>query len=372
MTTRVRELEAKLIQAQTAMECLGVLLDLAATHAATHRNREGLRCAREALNIARARGDALGAARALCVAARCHHQRGDHVAAAAAGFDAIQAFGDRDLVGRSDALRAVAEALLAVEALELAESTAGRAAADAIKAGAADAEARARLTWGTILARAGRHSDARRKFREAGALQRRLGQSVEVKKAALRIGDTYRAQANDVARGGEPGCARLLYRQAIRVYRVALGAGSSAADDALAHAAIGECECRLDDPAAALQELHRALLCAASPAALAHCHLWESHALRAMGKTDAARSAAECARNAAEQLDHDPILAECLKAESALNDLCGRFESAHDLEIRAERVLLERSATFAGVREELNGLLARHAEAAPAFLRAVA
>ena len=61
----IRELEARLIQGKSAVECLAVLISLAELHAATHRNREGLRCAREALNIARARNDKISAARAL-------------------------------------------------------------------------------------------------------------------------------------------------------------------------------------------------------------------------------------------------------------------------------------------------------------------
>ena len=375
MRTKVRELEARLIQAQSAAECLIVLVELAETHANTHRNREGLRCAREALNIARARGDLIAAGRSLCVAARCHYQRGDYVAAAAAGFDAVQAFGSDDHGGRSSALRHVALALLAVESFDLAENMAQRATDDAVQCGDAAAEACARSVLGLILVHRARFAGARRRFREAAAIQRRLGETAKLKRSTIQIGHGYRAQANEVAQRGEAECARMLWRQAIRVYRVSIRTGASPSEDALALAAIAECECRLGNPAGALEALHTAHEHSAgglAPEVRARCHLWESHALKALGKIDAARLAAENARSAAEQLDHDLILAECLKAESELSDLCGRFESAHDLESRAERVILERSAAFAGAREELMQLMARQAEVVPAFLRAVA
>ena len=135
MKNQVRELEARLIQGKSAVECLAVLLSLADLHAATFRNREGLRCAREALNIARARNDKISAARAFAVALRCHHQRGDYAAAVAAGLDAVEAFGEADLPGRSSALQGVARALVAVEAFDLADDVAQRAAADAAASG---------------------------------------------------------------------------------------------------------------------------------------------------------------------------------------------------------------------------------------------
>lgn len=373
MTTRVRELEARLIQALSAVECLGVLLELAELHASMHRNREGLRCAREALNIARARNDTLSAARALCTAARCHYQRSDHVSAAAAGFDAIEAFGDADPAGRSQALCNVARALLAVEAVDLAEVMAERATADAITAGDAGAEACGRAVWGQVLAQREQFRAARRKFREAGAIQRRLGDKVKLKKCAMNVGHGYRDQGTEAMRAGEMEKARMFWRHALRVYRVALASGSSPNEDALMLAAIAECECHLENAHGALEEIHQALELAsqsANPAVLAHCHLWESHALKALGKLESSRRAIECARNAAEQLDHDPILAECLLAESTLNDLAGRFESAQDLESRAEQVMLERSAAFARIRDELGLLVARHTVGAPVSQKA--
>src|SRR5690242_13033545 len=94
---RVQELEAKLIQGKSAVECLAILVELAELHAATFHNREGIRCAREALNIARVRGDGHGAARALSAAMRCHYQRGEYAAAVANGLDAVESFGEQDL-----------------------------------------------------------------------------------------------------------------------------------------------------------------------------------------------------------------------------------------------------------------------------------
>lgn len=353
---QVRELEARLIQGKSAVECLGILISLAELHAATHRNREGLRCAREALNIARARNDSFSAARAFAAAMRCHHQRGDYAAAVAAGLDSVEAFGDADLPGRSAALQGVAQALLAVEAFDLAEDVAQRAAADAAACGNSAVDAGARTVLGTLLMLGERFGEARRYFREAGVIQRRIGDTLQLKRSAAGIAHGYRAQANEAHRQGDSPRARLLWRQAVRVYRVTLATGFSAFEDALAQAGIAECEWRLDSPNEALAAAMSGLVFAnqsRNPLALAQCHLWESHALRDLGKLDAARCACESARAAAEQLEHDRILAECLKAESRINDLAGRFESAHDLEMRAECVVVEREAFLARVRDEV-------------------
>ena len=194
-----------------------------------------------------------------------------------------------------------------------------------------------------------------------------------LKKSAACIADGYRVQANESFAAGDASSARLRWRQAIRIFRVALGTGASPGDDALAHAAIAECECRLGRPEAALAESLRGLEQAAlsrSPLVLARCHLWESHALHALGRLDAARRACESARDAAEQLDHHPILAECLEAEARLDDLAGRFESAQDLEVRARQVSQERSAFFARVRAEIARLW--ESGAAPPSMRNVA
>lgn len=375
VNNQVRELEARLIQGKSAVECLAILISLADLHAAAFRNREGLRCAREALNIARARNDRISAARAFAVAMRCHHQRGDYAAAVAAGLDAVEAFGERDLPGRSTALQGVAQALLAVEALDLADDVAQRAAADAAASGNPAVDAGARTVLGTLLTIGERFDEARRYFREAGAIQRRLGDTLQLKRSAANIAHGYLRQANDANQQGDAPRARLLWRQAIRVFRVTVATGYSPVEDALAQAGIAECEWRLDNPNEALAAALGGLVFAnpsRSPLALAHCHLWESHALRDLGKLDAARRACESARAAAEQLEHDCILADCLKAESRLNDLAGRFESAHDLEMRAECVVIEREAFLARIRDEVALIWSRQAvpEAVPFRLSA--
>ena len=360
----IRELEARLIQGKSAVECMAVLISLAELHAATCRNREGLRCAREALNIARARNDKISAARAFTAAMRCHHQRGDFAAAVAAGLDAVEAFGDADLPGRSTALQGLTQALLAVEAFDLAEDVAQRAAADAAASGNPAVDASARSVLGTLLLIGERFEEARRNFREAGAIQRRLGDTLQLKKSAANIAHGYLAQANESQRQGDEPRARLLWRQAIRVFRITVATGTSPVDDALAQAGIAECEWRLEHPNEALAAAVRGLDFAnqsRSPLVLAHCHLWESHALRDLGKLDAARRACEAARDAAEQLEHDRILADCLKAESKLNDLAGRFESAHDLEVRSEQAYMEREAFLASVRDEVALMWSRQA-----------
>ena len=111
MRSPVRELEARVHEAKTAGECLAALLDLANLHAAEFRNREGLRSAREALNIARTRNDTVGVGRALAAATLCHYQRGDYVSAVATGLDAVTAYADADRPGRSTALQSIALAL---------------------------------------------------------------------------------------------------------------------------------------------------------------------------------------------------------------------------------------------------------------------
>lgn len=375
MKERVRQLEGRLIQASSAVECMGILIELADLHAATYRAREGLRCAREAHNIAKARGEGLSCARALAAAARCHYARCDYVSAVSVGLNAVDAFAERDLPGRSSVLQVVAQALLAVESYDLAEQVAERAAFDAHSGGDVIAEAGARTIWGSILTQRDRFAAARRQFREAGILQRRVGDKLMLKCCAASIAQGYRTQGNELMLTGDLARARLMWRQAIRVYRVAIATGLSYAEDALAYACIAECECRLERPEAALAAVREGLdyaIQSSSPLVLAHCHLWESQALNALGKLEAARRACECARNAAEQLDHDAVLAECLKAESRLNDLSGRFESAQDLETRAAATEMEREAFFSRIREEVAQLWIRHVQSGGLGMRGVA
>ena len=201
-------------------------------------------------------------------------------------------------------------------------------------------------SWRSASVSARRAASSARRARSSGAWETRSPS----RNAAASIARGYLANGNEALQSGDYGRARTLWRHVIRVFHSPSGHGPSVADDALALGGIAECEMRLESRDRALIAVRQALELAGqsrNPVALAYCHLWESHALKAAGKIEAARRACECARDAAEQLDHDPILGECLKAESLLNDLSGRFESAQDLEQRAERVELERAALLA-------------------------
>ncbi len=326
--------------------------------------REGLRCAHEALGIARERGDASLAVRALTAASRVHHQRGDYVSAAQAGLDALEV--TDEAAGRATALVHVALALLAVESFDIAARLAERAVAEARRGDDAAIEAEAWLVWGSILV----HGDleaARGKFRRAWSIQRGLGHVLMLKKSLLQLAHGYRDYGRTTMRAGELRRPRRLWRHAVRLYHLALSAGASGVDDALAWSGIAECHCRLGAPRAALEAVREGLeLSCRSPNAsiLANCHLWESHSLKALDKLQAAQQASECARRVAEPLGHDPILADCLRAEATLNDLAGRFETAHELESRAKRALFERAALLTRARGELRELLAQRSQAA--------
>jgi len=354
MRSPVRELEAKIHQATTAGECLAALLDLASLHAAEFRNREGLRSAREALNIARARNDAAAIGRALAAATLCHYQRGDYVSAVATGLDAVAAYADNDRPGRSSALQSIALALHCVNASELAEVTAEQAVDDAVASADAIREANARSVLGVILADRGRPREARRQFRTAAARYHAAGDEIRMKKATSNIGHTYRYQGNAEALAGKSGLAAMRWKQARRVYETALRTATTAADDAIVMGAIAECECRLGELESARQHVEEALALAVHvPMIEAPCHLCHARVLHAQGDLKAAERATERARDAALRLEHGEVLATCLQLQSQLNDLQGRFETAQDLERRAKEVTLEREAELGRMREEL-------------------
>jgi tetratricopeptide (TPR) repeat protein len=361
MRSPVRELEARLTQAKTAGECLNALLELASLHAAEFRNREGLRNAREALNIARARKDTVSIGRALAAATLCHYQRGDYLSTVATGLDAVEAYADTDLPGRSSALQSIALALHCVKAPELAQVTAERAVADARQAQDAMREASARTVLGVILSERGLHKSARREFRGAGALYRREGDTLRLKKATANIGHTYRHQGESLAAAGKQGAANFQWKQARRIYEIALGIEASAADDAIVLGALAECECRLGRLDAAHDFIEAALACRLdTPIIMAPCHLWHARILLAQGDLRGAERACERAREGAQRMEHGDVLAACLTMLSQLNDLQGRFETAHDLERRALEVTLEREAALAAVREQLASLWERY------------
>jgi len=367
MRSPVRELEAKVHQAKTAGECLAALLDLANLHAAEFRNREGLRSAREALNIARARNDAGAVGRALAAATLCHYQRGDYIAAVATGLDAVAAYADDDRPGRSAALLSVALALHCVKASELAQVTAEQAVADAVEASDVLREANARSVMGVILADRGKPREARRQFRAAAARYREAGDTLRVKKATSNIGHTYRYQGNTESQEGKPALAAMRWKQARRVYETALRSATTPADDAIVLGALAECECRLGELDVARAHAEQALALAVEvPLIQAPCHLWHARILKAQGDLKAAERASERAREAAVRLEHGEVLATCLLLQSKLNDLQGRFETAQDLERRAREVTLEREAELARVREELALVWERYAMPTPA------
>ncbi|MGZ5032897.1 MAG: hypothetical protein ACXWAC_06830 [Usitatibacter sp.] len=375
MKSVVRDLENRLVQATSATECLATLLDLAQAHAGDFRNLEGLRAAREALNIARARGDSLAVGRALGTATLCHYQRGDYVAAVATGLDAVEAYADGDMLGRSNALQSIALALFAVEVYDLAQTMAARSVADARACGDAQREAVARSVQACILCDRGQFNEARRHFRHAAACHRLHGDTVRLKKSIANIGHTYRQQGI-----AEEGAGRLqaafYWNQALRVYRIALASGQGEADDAIILGTMAECEFRLGDVSAAYADVARALAFAnevGSEIILAPCHLWKSRILEAMGELDAAVWACERAVEAAEALEHDEILMDAVKALSALEDQRGRFERAADLEKRARRLAVERQEFLARVRIEMGPLWDRYtAERPPVTARSVA
>jgi tetratricopeptide (TPR) repeat protein len=366
MRSPVRDLEARLTQAKSAGECLAALLDLANLHAAEFRNREGLRSAREALNIARARRDTVAIGRALAAATLCHYQRGDYLSAVATGLDAVAAYADADRPGRSSALQSIALALHCVKASELADVTARRAVADAVEARDGLREGHARSVLGVILAESGRQREARREFRSAAALYRRDGDALCLKKATANIGHTYRYQGNAEADSGRGGLAQMRWRQARRVYETALLSLTTEADDAIVLGALAECECRLGELPQALAHVEAALARTLDmPVIEAPCHVWHARILQATGDLKGAERACERAREAAQRLEHGDVLATCLQLQSHLNDLQGRFETAQDLERRAKEVALERDAALGQVRQQLGALWARYSICLP-------
>ncbi len=361
MKAVVHDIEQRLKLAATPADRLAALVELAHAHASAYRNRQGLRAAKEALQLARSRGDTVAVCRALSAATLCHYQRCDYVAAVATGLDAIAAYAEGDLRSRSGAQQSIALALFCVGAHDVAQSTARRAIADAQGGHDERCEAAARDVLGVLLAQSGQFNAARRELRHAGAVYGRRGDDVRVKKITASLGNTYRDQGNAAEGCGHMPQARFYWKQAIRVYRIALGFGDGDAIDALLLAALAECELRLGDAVAAQASITRALDAAGDcPTLLAPCHLWQGRILQAMGELKAADRAFERARRAAEQLEHGDMLVTCLLAQSAIADQLGRFETAADLEKRAREIAADRAALMAQVREQLAQLWDRY------------
>jgi tetratricopeptide (TPR) repeat protein len=359
MNAVVREIQEFPPRDTAELDRLATLLDAAEQHAAAFRNREGLRAAHEALGLARTRGDWLCAGRALCKATLCHYQRGDFAAAVASGLEAIEAFAERDPVGRSNALQTIALSLFAVDAIDLAETVAQCAVADAREGRDARREASARTVLGSILVQRRHFAEARTHFRAAAAQHRILGETLRMKQAIAHIGDSYREQGVADARAGRLAHAHMLWRQALRVYRIALAKGKSQADDALLLGNIAQCECRMGNLESAYAEAGRGIELAnrvASAFVLAPCHLWESHALKGMGELETAEQACERAKLAAEATEDGEMVVACLENLASIQDLSGKFEKANDFEQQARQIAMERESSLMRIRDELRRL----------------
>src|SRR4051812_28890153 len=315
MGASTRELESRLLQASEEEGRLAILLDLARAHGAAFRNREGLRAAREALTIARRRGDALGIGRALSTATLCHYQRGDYVAAVATGLDAVEAYADGDLVGRSRALQSIALALFSVEAFGPAESAARHAVDDARAGHDAEREAYASNVLGFIICDRGHFNEARRLFRFAARHFRLAGDGLRLKKSISYLAHAYRRQGNALERGAHMGQARIEWGRAISVYRLALATGVHEADDAFIVGEMAECECRLGKLQEGYATVGRAIELARAvnnTQVLANCFLWEGRLLQGLGELDAAEVAFDRAVKAAGPLEYDPVTSSAL------------------------------------------------------------
>lgn len=356
MNASVPELQRRLLQATADAERLATLLELARDYAASFRNREGLRAAREAYDIARRLGDPLAVGRALAAATLCHYQRGDPVAAVATGLDAIEAYSDGDVLGRSRALQSIALALFSVEAFELAETMAERAVADARAGNDREREAYAANVFGVILNDRGRFNAARRNFRTAAAFYRSAGDTQRLKKATTNLGHTYRKQGIFIAHTGQEPAARMYYVQALRVYRIALASSRDEAYDAIVLGAMAECECRLGDLVPALEHATQAVAFADKvddPAILAQSHLWAGHIHQARGDLDAAQVSLERACAAAAPLEHEEIVATSLAALAKLLEARGNPTRAAQVDGHARKAAAGRITFLARIREEL-------------------
>jgi tetratricopeptide (TPR) repeat protein len=360
---RARDLESQVARAADDSGRLAALLELAAHQASTFRLREGLLAAKAAIEIARCLGDRIAEGRALASATWCHYHRGDFAAAMAAGLDALDALSAGTPGDRARALQSLALALLATEAFDPAESAAAQAVSEARRGKDIAREAPARAVLGFILADAGRFEEARSQFRLAARRFRALGDTARVKRLVSDVGHAHRKQGTALRDAGYPRAARQRWRQALRVYRVALAAGELDADDAIILGSMGECACRLGDSAAARLRLEHALQLArsvANPRILADCHLWTSHALRLAGDLDGAEREADEALRAAARLEGDADLADYLRAAAIVQERLGRHERARELRERASNGAAERSARLERLREELVALWERH------------
>jgi len=264
----------------------------------------------------------------------------------------LPAGGERSSV----ALNELAMVLSSVDALDLAQSMAERAVAAARDEGDLEHEVLAGNVLGAILADRGFFQRARHQFRIAAAHYRNSGDAVRVKSATANLGHAYRKEGSAEERQGHPSEARLFWKQALRIYKLALSAARDDGEDAVILAAIGECECRLGSFEVALEDMSRAVELArqvGDRAVLAAGHLWQGHALKALNDLGAAELAYERACEAARTLDHDAILSTCLHELALLVQARGEALRAAQLEQRGRDALADRASFLARIRQEL-------------------
>jgi tetratricopeptide (TPR) repeat protein len=291
--------------------------------------------------------------------------RGNHVESVTVGLDAADAcVGDPRR--RSDALRTVARSLFAAEAYGLAATAAARAIEDAIATADLSREARAREVQAMLLMRRGHFKEAREQYRVAGQRHRLARDTLAMKRAAMNIGHTYRAQGIAAESIHRHEHAQVYLKQALRAYRVAHATGDFADDDAAIAAAAADCECRRGNFGLARIQIDRALVRAPrieNLALVSEIHLVESRLHRATGELRHAEWAGERACAAARPL-RDESLIRGLLALSAVHDAQGRFERASDIEKQAHDLSLERERTLNEMRSQLSALWSRSTEPA--------
>ena len=323
MLSVVRKLESRLVQAESDRP--GALLDLAARHL----------------------------------------ERGKHVSAVTVALDAAEA-----CIGnpgrRSQALCIGARALAALEANDNARDLASRAIVEAVQANDPVLEARAREVNARLLMRRGHFPLARHEYRLAGLRYRLSGNSIEMKRMALGIGETYRQQGIVAGASGRHAHSQAHLRQALRAFRAALSIGEDAATDAAIAAGAADCECRLGNYGLARIQLDRAealLPRISDSTVVAEFHLSLCRLHRVQGELKQAEWAGERACNAAYSAN-DEVLARGLLALAAVHDAQGRFERASDIETRGHEILLTHHKALERMRAEL-GTIPLHSTFAP-------
>jgi tetratricopeptide (TPR) repeat protein len=321
-------------------------------------------------SVVRKLGDRLVAAEAdrpgalLDLAAR-HLERGKPVSAVTVALDAAAA-SEGNPARRSQAYCLGARALMAIEANDNARDLAARAIVEAVQAGDAMLEARAREVQASLLMRRGHFPLARHEYRMAGLRHRLSGSVVEMKRMAMGIANSYRQQGIVAGAGGRHAHANANLKQALRAYRAALATGESPNEDAEIAAGAADCECRLGNYGLARIHIERAeglLPRVDDQAVVAEVHLAMCRLHRVQGELKQAEWAGERACNAAHSAG-DEVLARGLLALATVHDSQGRFERASDIESRGHDVLLSHHRALERMRAEL-GTLPLHATFAP-------